>query len=54
LGDGVEVAELDAGVGGGELPIDGHRLGVAVGDPGGDLGGQGDPVGASAVSGVRA
>jgi hypothetical protein len=33
----VEVVELDAGVVGGEAPVDGLDGGVAVGDPGCDL-----------------
>src|SRR5215216_143257 len=33
----VETGELDAGIGGGELPADAPALGVAGGEPGSDL-----------------
>src|SRR3712207_3447720 len=46
---GVEALELGAGVGGGEVPLDGRWCGVAAGGPGGDLGGEGIAVGEAAV-----
>ena len=42
--DRVEMVELDAGVVGGEAPVDGTDGGVALGDPGGDLTLEGAPV----------
>src|SRR4028118_1329197 len=45
----VEALELDAGVGGGEAPLDGPGGDVARGDPGGHLARHGLPVAQSSV-----